>query len=238
MGEALYDISTTLMKAEQPNYSDLNYLICRIMSGVTASIRFPGKLNGDLRKLGVNMVPFPRLHFFNIAQAPILSGKNGQYTKLFIQELTKQVWSGKQFFSNVPIEDGKFLTASLVYRGDIATQETDENVEKVQGAKSEEFVEWIPNNIKSAVVDVPPVDSSISASFVTNTTALKAMFQRLVSQFSALYKRKAFLHWYKGEGMDEMEFQEADKNVVDLITEYRDKQDATVGGDEDEDMDE
>merc|ERR1711939_782247 len=42
--EALYDISTTLMKAAQPNYSDLNYLICRIMSGVTASIRFPGKL--------------------------------------------------------------------------------------------------------------------------------------------------------------------------------------------------
>merc|ERR1711964_227146 len=64
--------------------------------------------------------------------------------------------------------------------------ETDENVEKVQGAKSEEFVEWIPNNIKSAVIDVPPVDSSISATFVTNTTALKAMFQRLASQFSAL----------------------------------------------------
>jgi len=31
---------------------------------------------------------------------------------------------------------------------------------------------------------------------------------------------------YKGEGMDEMEFQEADKNVRDLITEYQDKQDA------------
>merc|ERR1711964_873802 len=160
--------------------------------GATSSIRFPGKLNGDLRKLGVNMVPFPRLHFFNIAQAPILSGKNGQYTKLHIQELTKQVWSGKQFFSNVPIEDGKFLTASLVYRGDIQTQE---------------FVEWIPNNIKSAVIMIPPVDTPLSATFVTNTTALKAMFQRLASQFSALYKRKAFLHWYKGEGMDEMEFQ-------------------------------
>merc|ERR1712006_62567 len=109
---------------------------------------------------------------------------------------------------------------------------------KVQAAKSEDFVEWIPNNVKSAVVDVPPVDASISATFVTNTTALKAMFQRLASQFSALYKRKAFLHWYKGEGMDEMEFQEADKNVRDLITEYQDKEDATyeedASGDEDE----
>merc|ERR1712029_602880 len=133
---------------------------------------------------------------------------------------------------------GKFLTASMMYRGAISTQETDENIEKVQATKAEDFVEWIPNNIKSAVIDVAPVDANISATFVTNTTALKAMFQRLASQFSALYKRKAFLHWYKGEGMDEMEFQEADKNVVDLITEYQDKQDATVGGDEDEDMDE
>jgi len=53
-----------------------------------------------------------------------------------------------------------------------------------------------------------------------------------------MYRRKAFLHWYKGEGMDEMEFQEADKNVRDLITEYQDKEDATyeedASGDEDE----
>merc|ERR1712048_301653 len=129
-------------------------------------------------------------------------------------------------------DDGKFLTASMMYRGQVSTQETDENIEKVQATKAEDFVEWIPNNIKSAVIDVAPVDANISATFVTNTTALKAMFQRLASQFSALYKRKAFLHWYKGEGMDEMEFQEADKNVVDLITEYQDKQDATAGGEE------
>jgi len=54
-----------------------------------------------------------------------------------------------------------------------------------------------------------------------------------------MYRRKAFLHWYKGEGMDEMEFQEADKNVRDLITEYQDKQDATYEEeteDEDEDI--
>jgi len=43
-----------------------------------------------------------------------------------------------------------------------------------------------------------------------------------------MFKRKAFLHWYKGEGMDEMEFQESDKNLRDLVTEYQDKQDAQV----------
>ena len=36
-------------------------------------------------------------------------------------------------------------------------------------------------------------------------------------QFSAMYKRKAFLHWYTGEGMDEMEFTEAESNCHDLM---------------------
>jgi len=35
--------------------------------------------------------------------------------------------------------------------------------------------------------------------------------------------------------MDEMEFQEADKNVRDLITEYQDKQDAVVDIEDDGD---
>jgi len=60
----------------------------------------------------------------------------------------------------------------------------------------------------------------------------------LLMGWGAMYKRKAFLHWYKGEGMDEMEFQEADKNVRDLITEYQDKEDAVYEEDGDEDEEE
>merc|ERR1711899_65302 len=97
---------------------------------------------------------------------------------------------------------------------------------------------WIPNNIKSSVITVPPEGSEISGTFVANTTAIKGVFQRISAQFAIMYKRKAFLHWYKGEGMDESEFQEADKNVRDLITEYQDKQDAVVNLEEDEDDEE
>merc|ERR1712092_66723 len=110
--------------------------------------------------------------------------------------------------------------------------EVDEIIEKRQSANSDDFVEWIPNNMKTSVVTTPAKDAQQSCTFVANTTALKGIFQRLATQFGAMYKRKAFLHWYKGEGMDEMEFQEADKNVRDLITEYQDKQDATVAAEE------
>jgi len=230
--EALYNISHNVLKQNAPTYADLNYLISCVMAGVTASLRFPGKLNGDLRKLGVNLVPFPRLHFFLIAQAPLQSKDNQAYQLVNVQELTNQSFSPRNFFSNVKPDDGKYMTASLIFRGPMSTQEVDENVEKRQSANSDDFVEWIPNNMKTSVVEVPPKDAQQSCTFIANTTALKGIFQRLATQFGAMYKRKAFLHWYKGEGMDEMEFQEADKNVRDLITEYQDKQDAVV---EDED---
>merc|ERR1711933_626057 len=79
--------------------------------------------------------------------------------------------------------------------------------------------------------------SPIAGTFVANTTAIKGVFQRISAQFAKMYRRKAFLHWYKGDGMDEMEFQEADKNVRDLITEYQDKQDAVVDPDDDDSED-
>jgi len=91
------------------------------------------------------------------------------------------------------------------------------------------------NVFESSIINTPPVTSACSATFVSNTTALKGIFQRLASQFGAMYRRKAFLHWYKGEDMDEMEFQEADKNVRDLITKYQDKQEASYEEEDEED---
>ena len=49
-----------------------------------------------------------------------------------------------------------------------------------------------------------------------------------------MFRRKAFLHWYTGEGMEEEEFAEADGNMNDLVSEYQQYQDAEVAEDEDE----
>merc|ERR1712129_296081 len=75
------------------------------------------------------------------------------------------------------------------------------------------FVEWIPNNIKSSVCDIPPRGLKMSATFIGNTTAIQDVFKRVAEQFTAMFRRKAFLHWYTGEGMDEMEFTEAASNM-------------------------
>lgn len=71
--EALYDICIKTLKLTTPTYSDLNHLVSGVMSGITCCLRFPGQLNSDLRKLAVNLIPFPRLHFFLVGLAPLTS---------------------------------------------------------------------------------------------------------------------------------------------------------------------
>ncbi len=46
---------------------------------ILITCRFPGQLNADLRKLAVNMVPFPRLHFFMPGFAPLTARGSQQY---------------------------------------------------------------------------------------------------------------------------------------------------------------
>lgn len=78
------------------------------------------------------------------------------------------------------------------------------------------FVEWIPNNVKTAACDIPPRGLKMSGTFIGNSTSIQELFKRISEQFTAMFKRKAFLHWYTGEGMDEMEFTEVKikKNVL------------------------
>ena len=91
----------------------------------------------------------------------------------------------------------------------------------VQNKNSSYFVEWIPDNVQLSVCDIPPRGLSMSATFLGNSTATQEIFKRVGEQFSAMFKRKAWVHWYTAEGMDEMEFTEAESNMHDLVSEYQ-----------------
>ena len=92
-------------------------------------------------------------------------------------------------------------------------KEVDEQMLNIQNKNSSYFVEWIPNNVKVAVCDIPPRGLKMASTFIGNSTAIQELFKRISEQFTAMFRRKAFLHWYTGEGMDEMEFTEAESNM-------------------------
>ena len=238
--EALYDICFRTLKLTTPTYGDLNHLVAAGMSGVTTCIRFPGQLNADLRKLAVNLIPFPRLHFFMTGFAPLTSRGSQQYRALTVPELTQQMFDAKNMMCASDPRHGRYLTCSALFRGRMSTKEVDEQMLNVCNKNSSYFVEWIPNNVKASVCDIPPKGLKMAVTFLGNTTAIQEMFKRVSEQFTAMFRRKAFLHWYTGEGMDEMEFTAAESNMNDLVSEYQQYQDATAadGEDEDEDDDE
>jgi tubulin beta len=226
--EALYDICFRTLKLTTPTYGDLNHLVSAGLSGITCSIRFPGQLNCDLRKLGTNMVPFPRLHFFMNGFAPLTSRGSQQYRALTVPELTQQMFDAKNMMCAADPRHGRYLTAAGLFRGRMSSKEVDEQMLNVQNKNSSYFIEWIPNNMKCGICDIPPKGLKMAVCFVGNTTAIQEMFKRVAEQFTGMFRRKAFLHWYTGEGMDEMEFTEAESNMNDLVSEYQQYQDATA----------
>ena len=175
--------------------------------------------DADLRKLAVNMVPFPRLHFFMVGFAPLTSRGSQQYRALTVPELTQQMFDAKNMMAASDPRHGRYLTVAAMFRGRMSMKEVDEQMLNVQNKNSSYFVEWIPNNVKTAVCDIPPRGLKMSVTFIGNSTAIQELFKRVSDQFTAMFRRKAFLHWYTGEGMDEMEFTEAESNMNDLVSE-------------------
>ncbi|KAI6243787.1 Tubulin beta chain [Aphelenchoides fujianensis] len=232
--EALYEICFRTLKLTNPNYAELNHLVSQTMSGITTCLRFPGQLNSDLRKLAVNLVPFPRLHFFLTGFAPLSSRQSADYRASTVAELTSQMFDAKNMMAACDPRHGRYLTAAAIFRGQMAMREVDDQMQSVQQKNATFFVEWVPNNVKTAVCHIPPKGLKMSATFIGNSTSIQELFKRISDQFTAMFRRKAFLHWYSGEGMDEMEFTEAESNMNDLISEYQQYQEVAV----DEDVDE
>ena len=213
------------------------------MSGVTTCLRFPGQLNADLRKIAVNMVPFPRLHFFITGFAPLTAKGSAAYRALSVAELTQQMFDNKNMMAACDPRHGRYLTVSAIFRGKVSMKEVDEQMLNVQSknrcaavgraarstrqfahevrARSSYFVEWIPNNVKTAVCDVAPKGMPMAVTFIGNSTAIQELFKRTSGQFTAMVKRGAFLHWATGEGRAEREFTEAEASMNELVTEYQ-----------------
>ncbi|KAL4483159.1 hypothetical protein ABPG74_019185 [Tetrahymena malaccensis] len=225
--EALYNVCSKKLKVISPTYSILNYLVSSVMSSITCTMRFPSQLNQDLRKFGINLVPFPRLHFLMTSMAP-LQAIQTEDIPITVPYLHQQMFDATNMTCSADPRYGRFLAAFASFRGKMSYKEVDEQVLSVSNKNSSYFVEWIPNNLKHSVCEIPLQNNLKSVSLIGNSTAIQEVFKRIDEQFIAMFKRKAFLNWYINQGMDETEFTLAESNVLDLVSEYQQCQDMFV----------
>jgi len=101
---------------------------------------------------------------------------------------------------------GRYLTVAAIFRGKVSMKEVEEQMRSVQTKNSSYcissifvtlliciVVEWIPNNVLTATCSVPPRGLKMSSTFIGNSTSIQELFKRVGEQFSAMFRRKAFL---------------------------------------------
>ena len=213
--EALIRNHTRTHPNGQNSVSSLNQIIALAMCDSSCGFRYPGRLNCDLRKLAVNLIPFPRLHFFipSIASAP--QSPNA------VRELTSTIFSPKQTLCSIETFHGQSFTCAASYRGPLSSYEIESTIFNYSQKNSSHFAEWIPGNIQISMCDIPSPGREVSALLFNNSKGQQSIYKRIAEQFTAMFRRKAYLHWYTQEGMDEMEFTEAESNMNDLVSEFQ-----------------
>jgi len=226
--EAIFDICKKSLNVSQPSFSNLNRLIAQVVSSVTASLRFGGSLNVDLNEFQTNLVPFPRIHFPLATYAPLLPAEKVTHESNSVADMTYACFeSGNQMVKCDPRE-GKYMACCLLYRGDVVPKDVQAAVATIKTRRTIRIVDWCPTAFKLGICNesaayVPGGDLakvSRSLCMLSNTTAISTAWSRLDYKFDLMYSKRAFVHWYVGEGMEEGEFSEAREDLAALERDY------------------
>lgn len=217
--EALFRIAKSKLH-RSPNYMDLNQIIALIMSSVTASLRFPGKLNTDLSEYVTNLVPFPGNHFLTASFAPMrAAGQEGQ-VRINFPDVARETFSQDNFTAAIDWTNGVYLSACALFRGDVKAKEVEENMAAIR--KSLNFASYVPTGVKLGVADTAPEGFASSGLALVNHTGIAAVFERLISQFDIMFDNHAYTHWYENNGVSRDMMAHARNTIVTLAQSYRD----------------
>jgi len=226
--EAIYEMCRKNLNIPRPTYTNLNRLVAQVVSSITASLRFDGALNVDLTEFQTNLVPYPRIHFPLATYAPVISAEKAFHEQLDVAQITNQCFEpGHQMVKCDP-RNGKYMACCLLFRGDVVPKDVNGAIAAVKTKRAIQFVDWCPTGFKVGINYQPPTvvpggdlaKLQRAVCMLSNTTAISEAWSRLDHKFDLMYAKRAFVHWYVGEGMEEGEFSEAREDMSALEKDY------------------
>jgi tubulin alpha len=226
--EAIFDICRRNLDISRPSYTNLNRIIAQVVSSITASLRFDGALNVDLNEFQTNLVPYPRIHFPLTTYAPIISADKAFHEQLSVAEITNKCFELDSQMVKCDPRNGKFMSCCLLYRGDVVPMDVNKAITFIKTNRTIHFVDWCPTGFKVGINYQPPTalpggevaKLQRAVCMLSNTTAIAEAWSRLDHKFDLMYAKRAFVHWYVGEGMEEGEFTEAREDMAALEKDY------------------
>ncbi|XP_047565704.1 tubulin alpha chain-like [Lutra lutra] len=176
-----------------------------------------GALNVDLTEFQTNLLPYPRIHFPLVTYAPIVSAEKAYHEQLSVAEITNTCFEPSNQMVKCDPRHGKYMACCMLYRGEVVPKDVNAAIAAIKTKCTIQFVDWCPTGFKVGINYQPPTvvpggdlaKVQRAVCMLSNTTAIAEAWARLDHKFDLMYAKRAFVHWYVGEGMEEGEFSEA-----------------------------
>ena len=221
--KALHSVSAGKLDVEVPRYEDLNRLVSKVVQSVTSTMGLGAGANRmTLSEFKTNLIPFYRIHHAFPSFAPLSTKSRSSYSRMSVKEITRSAYETENTFLSVgDLKQSKFLSSCLLYRGDVSRREA--NQAKNTILEEYQFVDWAPNGIKLNIQNRGYAKSnpSRSVTMLGINTALKDTLSTTNERFDMMLQKRAFLHWYLMEGMEELEFHDARDELLALEQDYK-----------------
>uniref|UniRef100_A0A1I7TZT2 Tubulin_C domain-containing protein n=2 Tax=Caenorhabditis tropicalis TaxID=1561998 RepID=A0A1I7TZT2_9PELO len=180
------------------------------------------------REKKTNLVPYPRIHFPLATYAPVISADRAHHEPLSVQDITHMCFEKANQMVKCDPSAGKYMAVCLLYRGDVVPKDVNAAISSVKAKRGINFVDWCPTGFKVGINYQAPVTVEEgdlakvhrAVCMLSNTTAIAEAWARLDHKFDLMYSKRAFVHWFVGEGMEEGEFVEARDDLAALEKDY------------------
>ncbi|OON18620.1 Tubulin/FtsZ family, GTPase domain protein, partial [Opisthorchis viverrini] len=231
--EAMLNVVEDSLRMRHAGFTLPNRVIANAIATQFLSHRykFIGQQHSHVDELLINLIPYPRIHFPMVAFAPFLGADCQPFERYSAVELVRSAFYDTNQLLSVSAVKRAYISCALLFRGSITPIEAINAVSALKGDRMSRarFVDWCPTGFKIGVNFAPPIQPNTmqtislrnnSLSMIAGNLAIRDVWTGVGRRFDQLYEKRAYVHWYVAEGMEEGEFTLAREVIQQLVEDY------------------